>query len=131
MFDFSLLSVKALFSRYCDVHSDMMFCANTYISLLPLFIGIESEPESTQPMELAQPPSFFRPVTNTIVPEMSSACFEAMFSGYPTPSISWIRNGMQTLHESKDIKVHVVAMRRQFYNLEYKSTNINMWATLI
>ena len=70
-----------------------------------LCTGIESEPEPSQPMALAQPPSFIRPVANTMVPEGTPARFDAIFSGHPTPDISWIRNGIQTLHDSRDLKV--------------------------
>lgn len=70
-----------------------------------MFLGTESEPESPAPEPTAQPPSFIRPIANTMVTEGNPAKFEAVFSGHPTPEITWIRNGIQTLHDSKDNKV--------------------------
>ena len=65
--------------------------------------GMESEPETIEPM--ASPPSFIRPVSNTMVPEGTPARLDAIFSGFPTPDITWVRNGIHTLTNSSDIKV--------------------------
>lgn len=81
-------------------------------------IGLESEPEPSQPMATAQPPSFIKPVANTMVPEGTPARFEAVFSGYPTPDISWIRNGIQTLHSSREYKVTGFVLLT-FWNVKY------------
>jgi hypothetical protein len=43
-----------------------------------------------------------------MVPEGTPARFDAIFSGFPTPDITWIRNGIQTLYDSRDVKVSTV-----------------------
>ncbi|CAG5126018.1 unnamed protein product, partial [Candidula unifasciata] len=70
--------------------------------------GVESEPEPSQLEAFAQPPSFIRPISNTMVTEGTPAKFEAVFSGVPTPEITWIRNGIQTLHDSREYKIETI-----------------------
>lgn len=70
-----------------------------------ILLGSESEADQVQPEAFAQPPSFVRPISNMMVTENTSAKFEAVFSGVPTPEVTWIRNGIQTLHDSREYKV--------------------------
>ena len=46
-----------------------------------------------------------KPITNTLVVEGSPAKFVAEYSGEPQPQVSWLRNALQTLQETRNIKV--------------------------
>jgi len=67
--------------------------------------GIESEPEPFTPSAREQPPAIARPITNTLVVEGSPAKFVAEYTGEPTPQVTWLRNALQILQETRDIKV--------------------------
>ena len=86
----------------------LKFRSNLKNCFSPLLTAIESDPEPSQPESLAQPPSFIRPITNTMVTEGTPAKFEAVFSGVPTPEVTWIRNGIQTLQDCREYKVSVL-----------------------
>lgn len=66
---------------------------------------MESDAESPSIESRTQPPSFNQPVTNTLVVEGSTARFEARFSGVPPPEITWLRNGLQVIQNSKNYQV--------------------------
>ncbi|GFS02464.1 titin, partial [Elysia marginata] len=80
----------------------------TVVTQLKVHGESESETSSQPEVQLAQPPSFIRPISNTIVTEGTPAKFEAVFSGVPSPEITWIRNGIQTLTDSREYKIETV-----------------------
>ena len=69
--------------------------------------GIESEPEHIQPKAEEKPPQIMKPITNTLVVEGSPAKFTAEYSGEPQPDVTWLRNALQVLQETRNIKVSV------------------------
>lgn len=72
------------------------------------FTGIESEPEHVPPKPQEKPPQIKKPITNTLVVEGSPAKFVAEYSGEPQPQVTWLRNALQTLQETRNIKVGVL-----------------------
>lgn len=66
--------------------------------------GTESESEPAHAEVPAQPPSFVKPIPNTLVVEGSPARFEAVFTGMPAPEITWLKNG-EIITDSRDFKV--------------------------
>ncbi|KAH3717090.1 hypothetical protein DPMN_059868 [Dreissena polymorpha] len=56
-------------------------------------------------MPQEQSPQIQRPITNTLVVEGSPAKFVAQYSGEPQPQVTWLRNALQILQETRDIKV--------------------------
>lgn len=72
------------------------------------YAGLESEPEQVSPKPQEQPPQIIRPITNTLVVEGSPAKFVAEYSGEPQPQVTWLRNALQTLQETRDIKVRAI-----------------------
>jgi hypothetical protein len=71
------------------------------------FAGLESEPEQVSPKTQEQPPQIIKPITNTLVVEGSPAKFVAEYSGEPQPQVTWLRNALQILQETRDIKVRI------------------------
>ena len=47
-----------------------------------------------------------KPITNTLVVEGSPAKFTAEYSGEPPPDVTWLRNALQVLQETRNIKVN-------------------------
>ncbi|KAK3082882.1 hypothetical protein FSP39_007872 [Pinctada imbricata] len=67
--------------------------------------GLDSEAEQPTMETRTQPPSFTKPITNTMVVEGATAVFEARFMGLPQPDITWLRNGLQVIQDSRNYKI--------------------------
>ncbi|XP_060064415.1 titin-like, partial [Ylistrum balloti] len=67
--------------------------------------ALESEAEAPVPAQKDTPPSFTKPISNTLVVEGSPATFEAEYSGTPEPTITWLRNSLQVLQDSTNYKI--------------------------
>ena len=80
------------------------------------FLGLESEPEHMPPTPEEKPPQIMKPITNTLVVEGSPAKFTAEYSGQPQPDVTWLRNALQVLQETRNIKVGIT-LKHQTWNL--------------
>ncbi|KAG1714523.1 Muscle M-line assembly protein unc-89 [Nymphon striatum] len=64
--------------------------------------------KSTAPVNVAGPPKFLEPLTSEEVVDGDMARLECKVSGFPTPDITWLRNGEVLIPDG----IHVQATRR-------------------
>lgn len=84
-----------------------------------IITGIESEPEHLPPKPEEKPPQIIKPITNTLVVEGSPAKFTAEYAGEPQPEVTWLRNALQILQETRNIKVCNSNASKNFNNARF------------